>query len=62
MIDPEVLNNADDKTKFMVEMFPTEIAQFLIPAHIYESKRASFESLQNLNKIVGQRFKTHRGN
>lgn len=43
IIEPEVLSNiSDGPTNFIVEMFPCELPQFLLPAEIYESKRESF--------------------
>lgn len=63
IIDPEIVDNmGDEKRTFILEIFPSEVPQFLVPSQIYEHKKACFDKLNQMNKIIGQRFRTYRGN
>ena len=48
VIDQEILDSkigGYQKTSFIVEMFPCEVPQFLVPFQIFESKKACFDKL-----------------
>ena len=54
------LKDIEDLT-FVVPLFPCDLPQYLVPRMLYESKLQLMNQLQAEGKLVGKRFKTHRG-
>ena len=50
---PEYKNDLDKKRSFVIEMFPSEAEQFILPVQIYEQKKKVFDELHAAGKIIG---------
>ena len=59
MIEPEFPKNK--LNVFVVEIFPSEAPQFLVPKIIFDKKLELFEETIKEDKLFGKRFKTTRG-
>lgn len=46
---------------FVVEIFPSEALQFLVPKQVFDSKYEHFAKASAQERLTGQRFRTTRG-
>jgi len=59
VIEPEFPKNK--LNVFVVEIFPSESPQFLVPKTIFDEKLKLFEKTIQQDKLFGKRFRTTRG-